>query len=159
MRSVLQGLLRKRLLPLEHCITKIKRNFNSLPPTRFLIKLVAIVMVMDGDISLDSWIWIISSCCQKQSTYHYLNSPDTTTGSSLGDDNLEQTNQKVKIIGKKVALKRGLRKILTKVSLRCPLTFKRIGLPARGHDCRHIQVTTDHSYLYLYLYLKLKFKS
>ena len=33
-RSVLQGLLRKRLLPLEHCITKIKRNFNSLPPTR-----------------------------------------------------------------------------------------------------------------------------
>lgn len=28
-RSVLQGLLRKRLLPAEHCITKIKRNFNS----------------------------------------------------------------------------------------------------------------------------------
>ena len=28
----LQGLLRKRLLPLEHCITKIKRNFNNLPP-------------------------------------------------------------------------------------------------------------------------------
>ena len=35
-RSVLQGLLRKRLLPLEHCITKIKRNFNSLPPTRLV---------------------------------------------------------------------------------------------------------------------------
>ena len=32
-RSVVQGLLRKRLLPLEHCITKIKRNFNNLPPT------------------------------------------------------------------------------------------------------------------------------
>ena len=30
-RSVLQGLLRKRLLPLEHCVTKIKRNFTSLP--------------------------------------------------------------------------------------------------------------------------------
>jgi hypothetical protein len=26
-----------------------------------------------------------------------------------------------------------------KVSLRCPLTFRRISLPARGHDCRHIQ--------------------
>jgi len=88
-RSVLQGLLRKRLLPLEHCITKIKRNFNSLPPT----------------------------------------SPDTTTGGSLGDDNLEQTNQKV--------------------SLRCPLTFKRIGLPARGHDCRHIQCFDLESYLKL----------
>ena len=36
-RSVLQGLLRKRLLPLEHCITKIKRNFNSLPPTRLVM--------------------------------------------------------------------------------------------------------------------------
>ena len=32
-KSVVQGLLRKRLLPLEHCITKIKRNFNNLPPT------------------------------------------------------------------------------------------------------------------------------
>jgi len=28
-RSVLQGLLRKRLLPAEHCVTKIKRNFNT----------------------------------------------------------------------------------------------------------------------------------
>ena len=32
-RSVVQDLLRKRLLPLEHCITKIKRNFTNLPPT------------------------------------------------------------------------------------------------------------------------------
>ena len=29
MRSTLQGLLRKRLLPADHCIAKIKRNFNS----------------------------------------------------------------------------------------------------------------------------------
>ena len=28
-RSVLQGLLRKRLLPADHCINKIKRNFSS----------------------------------------------------------------------------------------------------------------------------------
>lgn len=27
-----------------------------------------------------------------------------------------------------------------KVSLKCPVTFRRIQLPARGHDCRHIQV-------------------
>lgn len=27
-----------------------------------------------------------------------------------------------------------------KVSLKCPITFRRIQLPARGHDCRHIQV-------------------
>ena len=29
-RSVVQGLLRKRLLPLEHCVTKIKRVLGSL---------------------------------------------------------------------------------------------------------------------------------
>ena len=27
-----------------------------------------------------------------------------------------------------------------KVALKCPITFRRIQLPARGHDCRHIQV-------------------
>lgn len=27
-----------------------------------------------------------------------------------------------------------------KVSLKCPITFRRITLPARGHDCKHIQV-------------------
>ena len=31
-RSVVQGLLRKRLLPLEHCVTKIKRSLASLAP-------------------------------------------------------------------------------------------------------------------------------
>ena len=84
-RSVLQGLLRKRLLPLEHCITKIKRNFTNLP---------------------------------------------TEGGSSSNsEEGLEQTSQKV--------------------SLRCPLTFKRISLPARGHDCRHIQCFDLESYLKL----------
>ena len=84
-RSVLQGLLRKRLLPLEHCITKIKRNFTNLP---------------------------------------------TEGGSnSNSEEGLEQTSQKV--------------------SLRCPLTFKRISLPARGHDCRHIQCFDLESYLKL----------
>ena len=29
-RSVVQGLLRKRLLPVEHCVTKIKRVLSSL---------------------------------------------------------------------------------------------------------------------------------
>lgn len=85
-RSVLQGLLRKRLLPLEHCITKIKRNFNVLS-----------------------------------------NNPE---GASVPPDSgVEQTSQKV--------------------SLRCPVTYKRIGLPARGHDCRHIQCFDLESYLKL----------
>ncbi|NXU93206.1 ZMIZ2 protein, partial [Xiphorhynchus elegans] len=74
-RSVLQGLIKKRLLPAEHCITKIKRNFSS------------------GTIP--------------------------GTPGPNGEDGVEQT--------------------AIKVSLKCPITFRRIQLPARGHDCRHIQ--------------------
>ncbi|XP_035866246.1 zinc finger MIZ domain-containing protein 2 isoform X3 [Phyllostomus discolor] len=84
-RSVLQGLLRKRLLPAEHCITKIKRNFSS------------------GTIP--------------------------GTPGPNGEDGVEQT--------------------AIKVSLKCPITFRRIQLPARGHDCRHIQCFDLESYLQL----------
>ncbi|ESO89035.1 hypothetical protein LOTGIDRAFT_105887 [Lottia gigantea] len=83
-RSVLQGLLRKRLLPAEHCITKIKRNFTQVP------------------------------------TANSLNG---------GDDGVEQT--------------------AIKVSLKCPITYRRISLPARGHDCKHIQCFDLDSYLQL----------
>lgn len=30
-----------------------------------------------------------------------------------------------------------------KVSLKCPITFRRIQLPARGHDCKHVQVNAS----------------
>uniref|UniRef100_A0A672PTJ9 Zinc finger MIZ-type containing 1 n=1 Tax=Sinocyclocheilus grahami TaxID=75366 RepID=A0A672PTJ9_SINGR len=79
-RSVLQGLLRKRLLTAEHCITKVKRSFSS----------VAV---------------------------------------SVGDDGVEQT--------------------AIRISLKCPITFRRIQLPARGHDCKHMQCFDLESYLEL----------
>ncbi|XP_046360249.1 zinc finger MIZ domain-containing protein 1-like isoform X2 [Haliotis rufescens] len=82
-RSVLQGLLRKRLLPAEHCITKIKRNFSHVP----------------------------------------------TNSNGMNDDGVEQT--------------------AIKVSLKCPITYRRITLPARGHDCKHIQCFDLESYLQL----------
>uniref|UniRef100_A0A674EJ19 Zinc finger, MIZ-type containing 2 n=1 Tax=Salmo trutta TaxID=8032 RepID=A0A674EJ19_SALTR len=84
-RSVLQGLMKKRLLPAEHCVSKIKRNFNS-------------------------------------------GTTPGTTGLN-GEDGVEQT--------------------AIKVSLKCPITFRRIQLPARGHDCRHIQCFDLESYLQL----------
>ncbi|XP_076142324.1 zinc finger MIZ domain-containing protein 1a isoform X2 [Alosa pseudoharengus] len=85
-RSVLQGLLKKRLLPAEHCITKIKRNFSS-------------VAASSGSSTLN------------------------------GEDGVEQT--------------------AIKVSLKCPITFRRIQLPARGHDCKHVQCFDLESYLQL----------
>ncbi|XP_068594628.1 zinc finger MIZ domain-containing protein 2-like [Brachionichthys hirsutus] len=84
-RSVLQGLMKKRLLPAEHCVTKIKRNFSS------------------GSIP--------------------------GTPGLNGEDGVEQT--------------------AIRVSLKCPITFRRIQLPARGHDCRHIQCFDLESYLQL----------
>lgn len=95
-RSVLQGLLRKRLLTADHCISKIKRNFNNI----------------NGGV----------------------NSPNGSNGlpgapdrGDRGSDGLEQTAQKV--------------------PLKCPITYKRITLPARGHDCKHIQCFDLESYL------------
>ncbi|XP_030630208.1 zinc finger MIZ domain-containing protein 1 isoform X2 [Chanos chanos] len=85
-RSVLQGLLKKRLLPAEHCITKVKRNFSS-------------VAASSGNATLNS------------------------------EDGVEQT--------------------AIKVSLKCPITFRRIQLPARGHDCKHVQCFDLESYLQL----------
>ena len=38
----------------------------------------------------------------------------------------------------------GVEQTAIKVSLKCPITFRRIQLPARGHDCRHIQVGGLH---------------
>lgn len=34
----------------------------------------------------------------------------------------------------------GVEQTAIKVSLKCPITFRRIQLPARGHDCKHVQV-------------------
>lgn len=86
-RSVLQGLLRKRLLTADHCIAKIKMNFNQ--------------------------------------------TPANNNGSNTANDrdSVEQT--------------------ALKVSLKCPITFKKITLPARGHECKHIQCFDLESYLQL----------
>lgn len=34
----------------------------------------------------------------------------------------------------------GVEQTAIKVSLKCPITFRRITLPARGNECKHIQV-------------------
>jgi len=57
------------------------------------------------------------------------NFTSVATGGSLGEDGVEQT--------------------AIKVSLKCPITFRRITLPARGHECKHIQCFDLESYLQL----------
>ncbi|XP_020286659.1 zinc finger MIZ domain-containing protein 1-like isoform X2 [Pseudomyrmex gracilis] len=92
-RSVLHGLLRRRLLPADQCIQKIKRNFSN-----------------------------------------------TMSNNGIQEKEVvEQTALKVR---------RSYVEDL-KVSLKCPITFKRITLPARGYDCKHIQCFDLESYLQL----------
>lgn len=43
----------------------------------------------------------------------------------------------------------GVEQTAIKVSLKCPITFRRIALPARGHDCKHIHCFDLESYLKL----------
>lgn len=50
---------------------------------------------------------------------------------SVGDDGVEQT--------------------AIRISLKCPITFRRIQLPARGHDCKHVQVRKSFKRLALAL--------
>lgn len=95
-RSVLQGLLRKRLLPAEHSIGKIKRNFSVGPSP------------------------------QGPNTGPGQN---PVGGTGPAEDGVEQT--------------------AIKVQLKCPITFKRITLPARGQECKHIQCFDLESYLQL----------
>lgn len=41
----------------------------------------------------------------------------------------------------------GVEQTAIKVSLKCPITFRRIQLPARGHDCKHVQVSSLREYI------------
>ena len=43
----------------------------------------------------------------------------------------------------------GVEQTAIKVSLKCPITYRRITLPARGHECKHIHCFDLESYLKL----------
>lgn len=84
-RHVVQSVLRRGLVPLEHCIMKIKRFLN------------------------------VKQMQQSQ---------QPQGGDKENTDTLTHT-----------------------VSLKCPVSFKRMTLPARGQDCKHIQCFDLESYL------------
>ena len=87
-QSVIRGLLRRRLLPAEACIDKIKRYFGSTP----------------------------------------FNSQTPFNNNSLTEvEGVEQT--------------------ALKLSLKCPISCRRITLPARGKDCPHIPCFDLQTYL------------
>ena len=62
---------------------------------------------------------IVSFCCVAVKRNFSL----CSSGGTGSDDGVEQT--------------------AIKVSLKCPISFRRITLPARGHDCKHIQVNRN----------------
>lgn len=108
-RSVLQGLLKKRLLPAEHCITKGRHAIlflqRNAPSSACLLK--------------------CSPICVRIQVKRNFSSVAASSGNAAlnSEDSVEQT--------------------AIKVSLKCPITFRRIQLPARGHDCKHVQVNAS----------------
>lgn len=92
-RSVLQGLLRKRLLPREHGVVKAKK--------------------------------ILANCSQ-------------ATQQGLGGSNKGESGDAKGGGGVGMSMK---------MALRCPLTFRRMTLPARGHECKHLQCFDLEAYL------------
>lgn len=133
-RSVLQGLLKKRLLPAEHCITKSEWLLPSLPPRpsshpapeqRPLLRAsrprVPQGCLRSGRGSAQPLALLRSPFALSMAVKRNFSSGTIPgTPGPNGEDGVEQT--------------------AIKVSLKCPITFRRIQLPARGHDCRHIQV-------------------
>lgn len=131
MRSVLQGLLRKRLLGAENCISKIKKNFNSTISTngiqseKDVVEQTALKVSIHRDISYDSRLVLTHRLKFKSK---FSKRDQDHRGSFLLYSYLSSWLQ---------------------VSLKCPITFKRITLPARGHDCKHVQCFDLESYLQL----------
>lgn len=117
-RSVLQGLLKKRLLPAEHCITKSewppppspRRGLCPARPSPWA-GLCGVAWWMALPHGLPLWSPV---------KRNFSSGTIPGTPGPNGEDGVEQT--------------------AIKVALKCPITFRRIQLPARGHDCRHIQV-------------------
>lgn len=125
LKSVLYGLLRKRLLPAEHCITKSK--LHSVVFSRHMLDFNIIASVV---ITLLIGILYIHHHHRLFLTVkRNFASVAASSGALNGEDGVEQT--------------------AIKVSLKCPITFKPIQLPARGSDCKHIQCFDLQSYLQL----------
>lgn len=124
-RSVLQGLLKKRLLPAEHCITKSMSSFvkyDSLYATVRLNHIRPHLLLRRFRKSILEQLELKHSLCNAVSVKRNFSSVAASAGNTTlnGEDGVEQT--------------------AIKVSLKCPITFRRIQLPARGHDCKHVQV-------------------
>lgn len=111
-RHALQSLLRRCLVPVEMCVAKIKRNFNS-----------------SQSLTSENKETTIDQASLKVCIMH----------SQLIDDQFPV----VLVLQFKYSFS------LLQISLMCPITFKRIVLPARGHECKHIQCFDLESYLQL----------
>lgn len=133
-RSVLQGLIKKRLLPAEHCITKSEcHGWHPRPAGSWGMGGCSVVGVMGHYAQTPPRchphprVPILTLCAPHPHPpptapvkRNFSSGTIPGTPGPNGEDGVEQT--------------------AIKVSLKCPITFRRIQLPARGHDCRHIQV-------------------
>lgn len=117
-RHVLQSLLRRSLVPVDLCVAKIKRNFNS-----------------SQTLTSENKDPTVDQASLKVCIENYTN--------HISDFCILAKKRKLIDVVFCASI------LYDQVSLMCPITFKRITLPARGHDCKHIQCFDLESYLQL----------
>ena len=116
--SVLLGLLRKRLLPTENCMKK-SMSFSPSPPPHSPPLPPLIPLPSPPVIPLPSPP-PRERVKERKMVIIFIVSPCAVKDWFSIDSCVQQTS--------------------IKISLKCPVTFKKITIPARGGGCKHIQV-------------------
>ena len=130
-KSVVQGLLKKRLLPLEACVGKVKKNFSSFTTT------TSSSSSSGGE--RDDFVKDIKSEPKTEDQ-----PPDNTA-----DNPCEMGGTTTAPSSSSKASGGGRSSDPVRVSLKCPISGKRMALPARGQDCKHLQCFDLEAYLRL----------
>ena len=135
-KSVVQGLLKKRLLPLEACVGNVKKNFSSFTTTT-----TSSSSSSSGG-ERDDFVKDIKS---EPKTEDQQPPPDNTADNpcEMGGTTTAPSASSA------TAASGGRSSDPVRVSLKCPISGKRMALPARGQECKHLQCFDLEAYLRL----------
>jgi len=160
-KSVVQGLLKKRLLPLENCVAKVKKNFNSFTSivsgggggganSGAATSLSTPTTGANSDNNQQPKTEPDSSSTSSQhESPAEMGATGTTSSASSGPSSSNNAmSSSLKASGASGPNPSDPSSAV-KISLRCPISARRISLPARGQECKHLQCFDLESYLRL----------
>ena len=155
-KSVVQGLLKKRLLPLEACVSKVKKNFNSFTSASpagggasannpELDKNEPKTGSADGQQNGGS-----ENGAGAQQRLDSAAASDAPGNSAGGGGDSHNLSDPCEMGGRPTTISTNSnRSDPVRISLKCPISGKRMSLPARGQECKHLQCFDLEAYLRL----------